>query len=91
MKLNQFEKVRGGARTRYVASVPDIHGSEDFQLVVAGPDVLIKRILKDTDFNITIDPNGTKEDWQATQKLRLQRKSGAMKAPGSAEKHGRKG
>jgi hypothetical protein len=67
MKLNQFDKVGKGQRTRYTTNVPDITGAEDYQLVVAGSDVLIKKILKDTDFSITIDPKATEDDWNQSQ------------------------
>jgi hypothetical protein len=85
MKLEQCEKVGRGTRTRYIASVQDITGAEDYQLVVAGPDVLIKRILKDTDFSIKINPNATKDDWEATQKSLLDENQTALSSLVSLE------
>jgi hypothetical protein len=56
MRLNDFELQGRGTSARYVAQVADVTGAADFELVVAGADANLKRVFKDSDFQVTIDP-----------------------------------
>jgi len=85
MKLEKFDKVGRGTRTRYIANVKDVAGSEDYQLVVAGSDARIKRILKDTDFDINIDPKAAEDEWTEIQKTVWEEQKATLSSLASLE------
>jgi hypothetical protein len=56
MKLNEFKKVVRGRSVRLVASVADITGASDYEMVIVGPADVVDRAFAKSDFSVTIDP-----------------------------------
>ncbi|HXQ34799.1 MAG TPA: hypothetical protein VN843_12370 [Anaerolineales bacterium] len=85
MKLENFDKVGRGTRTRYISKVKDVAGSEDYEFVVAGSDVRIKKILKDIDFDMKIDPKATEDDWKEIQQILWEERKTTLSSLASLE------
>ena len=54
MKLSEFTR-SGRTRTRFVTQVADAATQEDFELTIAGPAALVKRMFAEADLDLTID------------------------------------
>jgi hypothetical protein len=61
VKLSEFNRSGSGARTRFVARVTDAASEEEFELTIAGPGALVKRMLGDADIDLTIDSRRTQD------------------------------
>ena len=59
MKLTEFTKVGRGGSARLVATVADVTGAKDYELTVAGPSAVVKKVFAESDFVVTIDPRRT--------------------------------
>jgi hypothetical protein len=66
MKIDEFKHVRKGKRPHYVIMVPDAGGARNHELTVAGPDKLVRKVFKNADFSLKIEPGGSREDWERT-------------------------
>lgn len=62
MKLTDFERPAKGGRSRLVTRVTDRTGAEEFELTIAGPAALTKRMFAEADIELTIDPTLTPVD-----------------------------
>jgi hypothetical protein len=61
VKLSEFKRSGSGARTRFVAGVTDVASQEEFELTIAGPSALVKRMFGDADIELTIDSKRTQD------------------------------
>jgi hypothetical protein len=61
VKLSEFKRSGSGARTRLVAGVTDVPSQEEFELTIAGPSALVKRMFGDADIELTIDSERTQD------------------------------
>jgi hypothetical protein len=61
VKLDDFEKSGTGARTRFVTRVSDAASEEEFEIAIAGPGALTKRMFGKAEFDLTID-SGRSQD-----------------------------
>jgi hypothetical protein len=61
VKLSEFKRSGSGARTRFVARATDVASQEEFELTIAGPGPLVKRMLGDADIELTIDSRRTQD------------------------------
>jgi hypothetical protein len=62
VKLSEFKQSGRGARTRFVAQVADAATQEDFELTIAGPGSLVKRMFGDAELDLTIDSKRSQDD-----------------------------
>jgi hypothetical protein len=61
VKLSEFDRIGKGARTRYVTQVADAATQEAFELTIAGPAALVKRMFGDAELDLTIDSGRTQD------------------------------
>jgi hypothetical protein len=59
VKLSEFDRSGKGARTRHVTQVTDAASQEVFELTLAGPPALVKRMFGEADLELTIDSGRT--------------------------------
>jgi hypothetical protein len=64
MKLDDFQRSERDGLARYVAPVADSTGADVCELVVAGPDEVVREALGDTELEPRVDPRGTEEEWR---------------------------
>lgn len=65
MHLAEMERSGRGAKTRYIATLTDDSGASGYELVIAGPGELVKKIFNKSDFEATISPKATRKDAEA--------------------------
>jgi hypothetical protein len=53
----------GEGRVRFETPVADITGSEDYRLVIDGPEDIVREIFAEGNLEFHIDPRGTRRDW----------------------------
>src|SRR5688572_10797879 len=61
MKLGDFERVGGRTNRRFVTQVKDVSGDETFELTIAGPEALVRRVVADATIALTIDSRQSKK------------------------------
>jgi hypothetical protein len=66
MNLDDFEQSGDKDHSRFVMNVQDVSGDEQFELTIAGPRALIRRVLADATIELTVDSAKSKEDIQST-------------------------
>lgn len=83
MKLSDFERFGSARSARLVKLVADVAGAEDYELSVAGPASVIKKVLSKSDFSVVIDPARSADqagkELQEDSRLRLEEFSSAAK------------
>jgi hypothetical protein len=55
VNLADFKRSGSGARSRFVGRVTDAGSQEEFEITIAGPPALVKRMLADAEIELTID------------------------------------
>ena len=61
MNLEDFERRGGKDHARFVTQVRDVSGDEAYELTLAAPEALIRRILADATIELTIDSARTQD------------------------------
>jgi hypothetical protein len=61
MNLEDFERQGVKDRARFVTQVRDVSGDEVYELTLAAPEVLIRRVLADATIELTIDSARTQD------------------------------
>ena len=62
MKFSDLEEQTKRGPTKLVARITDTTGKEEFELTIAGPRALTKRMFADAEIDLTIDPARTSDD-----------------------------
>jgi hypothetical protein len=65
VKLADFKRSGSGARTKFVAGVKDAASGEEFELTIAGPGALVKKMLAEAEIDLTIDSQRTQDQMTA--------------------------
>ena len=55
MNLDDFEQSGDKDHSRFVMNVQDVSGDEQFELTIAGPRALIRRVLADATIELTVE------------------------------------
>lgn len=55
MKLSDFERTGKKTNPRFVTQVKNVSGDETFELTIAGPEALLRRVIADATIQLTID------------------------------------
>jgi hypothetical protein len=78
VNLADFKTSGRGARTRFVARVTDAATQEEFELTIAGPGALVKRMFADAEIDLTIDSTRTQDQLLADVKPAQEEQRKAM-------------
>jgi hypothetical protein len=62
MKLGDFERTVGKTNPRFVTQVKDVSGDETFELTIAGPEALVRRVIADATIQLTIDSRQSEKE-----------------------------
>jgi hypothetical protein len=64
MKLNEFERSPSkGGRAHYLTRIADDEGNE-YHLVILGSDETIQSAFAEGEFNVTVTPGGSPDEWE---------------------------
>ncbi|MCM3872025.1 MAG: hypothetical protein ND895_15180 [Pyrinomonadaceae bacterium] len=64
MKLKDMKR-SGKDAARYITTLSDDQGQEDYELTVTGPRVLVEKVFAKSDFEISISPKATAKEAEA--------------------------
>jgi len=83
MKLEDFERRGDKGHARFVTQVRDVSGDELFELTLAAPEALLRKVLADATIELTIDSARTQESLgRETEKLRAEHRKAMWKVAG---------
>jgi hypothetical protein len=79
MKIDDFEHSGGKTGSRFVTRVQDVSGDEEFELTIAGPRELVRRVLADdATIELTIDSSQSEDQVKAMIDERREEQRQAM-------------